>query len=194
MQKLTIQPSMLEQDLVALHTGTTQSKEWFHQSVMTILQTPTQSSFAKADRIAEAFVSVDAKLDYIKEQQKLLARLKKQLEVAKSYAKTEVSDALISLGVDKLEGVTISSITATKAIDKSVAKLEVLDEDALFNRGFFKVELDKEAVEKALLSADQRHEVEQYADMKIELIHKPSTIRINKRKTVAQDEPMSLAA
>jgi len=194
MQNLTPKNSQLEQDLISLHTGTTQSKEWFHQSVMNILKAPTQSSFAKADSIAEAFTSLDAKIDYIKEQQRVLANLKKQLELAKSLAKVEVSNALISLGVTKLEGLAISSITATKATDKSVAKLEILDEDELLNRGFFKVEVDTEAVEKALLSADQRHEVEEFADMKIELVHKPATIRINKRKVVAQDEPISIAA
>ena len=194
MQNLTPYTSQLEQDLVALHTGSQQSKEWFTQSVMEILQTPTVSSYIKADRIAEAFVSLDSKIEYIKEQQRLLASLKKQLETAKSIAKEEVSKALTSLGVLKFEGLTISSITATKATDKSVAELEILNEDELLNRGFFKVEVDREAVEKALLSADQRHEVEEFADMKIELVHKPATIRINKRKTVAQEEPTSLAA
>ena len=194
MQKLTTQPSQLEQDLVALHTGTSQSREWFQQSLMNILQAPTQSSFAKADRVAEAFISLDVKIDYIKEQQKILANLKKQLELAKSSAKVEVSNALISLGVTKLEGLAISSITATKATDKSVAKLEILNEDELLNRGFFKVAIDREAVEKALLSVDQRAEVEQFADMKIELVHKPATIRINKRKSFAQEEPTPIAA
>ena len=194
MQNITTQASQLEQDLLALHSGTDESKKWFTQSVMNILKAPTQSSFAKADRIAEVFLSLDAKIDYIKEQQRLLASLKKQLEHAKSTAKVEVSNALTSFGVTKLEGLAISSITATKATDKSVAKLEILDEDELLNRGFFKVEVDKEAVEKALLSADQRHEVEQFADMTIELVHKPATIRINKRKTLAQDEPTQIAA
>ena len=144
--------------------------------------------------MAEVFTSIDVKIDYIKEQQKLLASLKKQLEQAKTYAKVEVSDVLISLGVSKLEGLAISSITASKPTDKSVAILEILDEDALLNAGYFKVEIDREAVEKALLSADQRHEVEQYANMTIELVHKPATIRINKRKTLAQDEPTQIAA
>jgi len=194
MQKLTTQSSQLEQDLIALHSGTTQSKEWFNQSVMNILKAPIQSSFAKADRVAEAFTSLDVKIDYIKEQQKLLASLKKQLELAKTYAKIEVSNSLISLGVTKLEGLAVSSITATKATDKSVARLVILDEDELLNRGFFKIELDKEAIEKALLSADQRDEVKDYADMTIELVHKPATIRINKRKSLAQEEPTQIAA
>jgi len=194
MQNLTTQSSVLEQDLIALHSGTSQSKEWFNQSVMNILKAPTQSSFAKADRIAEVFTSIDVKIDYIKEQQKLLASLKKQFELAKTYAKVEVSNSFVSLGVLKLEGLAISSITATKATDKSVAKLVILNEDELLNRGFFKVELDKEAIEKALLSADQRDEVSEFADMSIELVHKPATIRINKRKSLAQDEPIAIAA
>ena len=194
MKNLTTQTSVLEEDLLALHSGTPQSKEWFNQSVMNILNAPTQSSFAKADRVAEVFTSIDVKIDYIKEQQKLLASIRKQLETAKAYAKVEVSDALISLGVMKLEGLAISSITASKATDKSVAKLEILNEDELLNRGFFKVELDREAIEKALLSADQREEIEEYANMTIELVHKPATIRINKRKTVAQEELTQIAA
>jgi hypothetical protein len=194
MQNLTAQPSQLEQDLIALHTGTSQSKQWFTQSVMNILQAPTVSSFMKADRVAEAFISLDAKIDYLKEQQQLLASLKKQLELAKAYGKEELSKALLSLGVTKLEGLTISSITATKATDKSVAKLEILDENALFNAGYFTIALDREEIERALLSADQRHEVEQYADMTIEIVHKPATIRINKRKSFAQEEPTSIAA
>ena len=194
MQTLITHPSQLEQDLVALHTDTAKSKEWFQQSVMNILKAPTLSSFVKADRIAEAFVSLDVKIEYIKEQQRVLATLKKQLDTAKSVAKVEVSNALTSLGVEKLEGLSISSITAIEATDKSVATLEILDEDALLNRGYFTIELDKKAIEKALISADQRDEVEAFADMKIELVHKPATIRINKRKTVAQDEPISLAA
>ena len=194
MQNLTTKTPALEQDLVALHNDSSKSREWFYQSVINILQAPVQSSFAKVDSIAEAFISLEAKIDYIKEQQKLLASLKKQLELAKSLAKVEVSNAFVSFGVMKLEGLAISSITASKATDKSVTKLEILDEKSLLNAGYFKVELDTEAIEKALLSADQRHEVEKYADMKIEQVHKPATIRINKRKSFAQDEPTQIAA
>jgi len=67
----------LEQDLLALHTGNSQSKQYFYQSVMNILQVPKMSSFQKADAISHAFVSLDARVAYIKEQQKLLANLKK---------------------------------------------------------------------------------------------------------------------
>lgn len=177
----------LEQDLIALHTGNDQAKKWFSQSVKEILESKL-SSFSKSDVIAEAFISIDAKIDYIKEQQALLSNLKKQLELAKTYAKEEVSNTLLSFGVSKLEGLKVSSITATKPTNKSVAKLEILNKDELLKLGYFKVVLDEEAVEEALLSADKRPEVEEFADMKIETISKRATIRINKRKSLSQDD------
>ena len=183
-----------EQDLIALHTGNVQARNWFYQSVINILENPNLSSFTKADQIADAFISLDSKLDYIVEQQRLLASLKKQIEIAKELAKEEVSKALLSFGVTKLEGMKVSSITASKETVKSVAKLEILNEDELLKAGYFKVELDLQAIEEALLSADKREEVQDYADMKIEKVVKSATIRINKRKNGLASDELSLAA
>lgn len=191
---ITQQTSSLERDLLALHTGNTQSKEWFCQSVMNILETPTLSSFAKVDKLAEVFNSIDARISYIKTQQTLLATVKKQLEIAKALAKQEVSECLLSLGVeDKIEGLSVSSISVIKETQTQKASLEILDESKLYEKGYYRIDLDYEAIESALLSADKRHEVEQYADMKVETVIKPATIRINKRKIVT-DATSSLAA
>lgn len=179
----------LEQDLIALHTGNIQAKQWFYKSVINILENQKLSSFTKADQIADTFISLDSKLDYIVEQQRLLSSLKKQIEIAKELAKEEVSKALLSFGVIKLEGMKVSSITASKETVKSIAKLQILNEDELLRAGYFKVELDLQAVEEALLSADKRAEVQDYADMKIEKVIKGATIRINKRKNgLSNDE------
>lgn len=184
----------LEQDLIALHTGNVQARDWFRQSITNILENPKLTSFYKCDAISEAFISLDVKLQYLKEQQRLLANLKKQLEIAKDLAKEEVSKALVSFGVNKLEGMKVSSITASKESVKSVAKLEILNKEALLRAGYFKVELDIPAVEEALLSADKRAEIQDYADMKIEKVVKGATIRINKRKGGLEDDELSLAA
>ena len=183
-----------EQDLIAQHTGKVQTRNWFYQSVINILENPNLSSFTKADQIADAFISLDSKLDYIVEQQRLLASLKKQIEIAKELAKEEVSKALLSFGVTKLEGMKVSSITASKETVKSVAKLQILNKDELLKAGYFKVELDLQAIEEALLSADKREEVQDYADMKIEKVVKSATIRINKRKNGLASDELSLAA
>lgn len=184
----------LEQDLIALHTGNNQAKQWFYQSVINILENQNLTAFTKADQIADAFISLDSKLDYIIEQQRLLANLKKQIEIAKELAKEEVSKALLSFGVTKLEGMKVSSITASKETVKSVAKLQILNEEELLKNGYFKVELDLQAIEEALLSGDKREEVQDYADMKIEKVVKGATIRINKRKNGLACDELSFAA
>lgn len=184
----------LEQDLIALHTGNVQARNWFYQSVISILENQNLTSFTKADQIADAFISLDSKLDYIVEQQRLLVSLKKQIEIAKELAKEEVSKALLSFGVTKLEGMKVSSITASKETVKSVAKLQILNEDELLKAGYFKVELDLQAIEESLLSADKREEVKDYADMKIEKVVKNATIRINKRKNGLATDELSIAA
>ena len=184
----------LEQDLIALHTGNNQAKQWFYQSVISILENQNLSSFSKCDAISDAFISLDSKLDYIIEQQRLLASLKKQIEIAKELAKEEVSKALLSFGVTKLEGMKVSSITASKETVKSVAKLQILNEDELLKAGYFKVELDLQAVEEGLFSADKREDIQDYADMKIEKVIKGATIRINKRKNGLVSDELSLVA
>lgn len=76
----------------------------------------------------------------------------------------------------------------------TVAKLQILNEDELLKAGYFKVELDLEAIEEALLSADKREEVQDYADMKIEKVIKGGTIRINKRKNGLASDELLIAA
>ncbi len=190
---LTTQSSKLEQELVGLYNDSSNSKEWFYDSIIAILENQNISHYKKSDTISEIFTSIDSKIDYIKEQQKLLANLKKQLELARSNGKEQVAKALSSFGIRKIEGLAYSSITVSEATQKINSKLLILNEKALLHAGFFTVVLDTKAVEEALLSADQRHEVEEFADMEISTIDKPTSIRINKRKSLPS-EPTQLAA
>ena len=181
------QSTPLEQSIVGLHTNNPETKEWFYGSIVTLLQNEAMPYFTKADKIANAFMSIDSKIHYIKEQTKLLQQIKKQLELSRSNAKEQVAKALTSFDVSKLEGVAISSITVTPASETSKTYVTPINKDALIRAGYFTVVVDMEAVEEALYSADQRHEVEEYVDVRIETIQKPASIRINKRKVVKSD-------
>ena len=181
------QSTPLEQSIVGLHTNNLETKEWFYGSIVSILENEHLPYFTKADRIANAFMTIDSKIAYIKEQTKLLQQVRKQLETSRSNAKEEVAKALDSFGVTKLEGVACSSITINPASETSKTLLEPIDKDALIRGGYFTVIVDMEAVEEALYSADQRQEVENYVNTRIETTQKPASIRINKRKVVTSD-------
>ncbi len=181
------QSTPLEQSIVGLHTNNPETKEWFFGSIVSILQNEAMPYFTKADKIANAFMTIDSKILYIKEQTKLLQQVKKQLELSRTNAKEQVAKALTSFDVSKLEGVTVSSITVNPASETSKTYVEALDKDSLIGAGYFTVIVDMEAVEAALYSADQRHEVEDYVNTRIETTQKPASIRINKRKVVTSD-------
>ena len=183
----------LEQSIMRLHTDNTENREWFYGTVVSILEDARLPFFTKTDRLASALLSIDARAEYIKEQIKLLQHMKKQLELSRTNAKTEVAKAFTSFGIDKLEGVQVSSITVVPAKETSKTKIRILDENALIKAGFFTVVVDEAAVEEALYSADQGHEVEAYVDTTIETTQKPAIIRINKRKSLPT-EPTQIEA
>lgn len=187
------QSTPLEQSIMRLHTNNQENKEWFYGTIVSILENENLPYFTKADRIASALISIDVKITYIKEQTKLLQHMRKQLELSRNNAKQEVSSALSSFGIDKLEGVRVSSITTVPATKMSKTKIRILNEDALIKAGYFTVIVDEKAVEEALYLADQRHEVEAYVEATIETSTKSSSIRINKRKSLST-EPTQIEA
>ena len=187
------QSTSLEKSLIRLHTNNKENKEWFYGTIISILENESLPYFTKADRIASAFISIDSKIEYIKEQSKLLQHMRKQLELSRTNAKHEVSKALSSFGTDKLEGVKVSSVTTSPATETSKTKIRILNEDALIKAGYFNVIVDEKAVEEALYHGDQRHEVEAYVEATVETTIKPATIRINKRKSLST-EPTQIEA
>ncbi len=188
------QSTSLEQSIMRLHTDNPENREWFYGTVVSILENENLPFFAKTDKISSALLSIDSKINYIREQTKILQNIKKQLELSRNKAKEEVAKALGSFGIDKLEGIKVSSITITPATETNKPKIDILDEDALIKAGFFSVIVDKKAIEEALYSADQRYEVEAFVKTYIETKKKPATIRINKRKSLSTEEPIQIEA
>lgn len=192
--ELTIQTPELEKTLYALHTGNPQSKEWFTNALRSILEDRHQPFFHKADTIAETLVSVDQKIDYLQEQIKKITALKKQLELSLSTAKEEVAKVLLSYGLDRLDGVTVSSITVTPAKEELKNNIVIHDELSLIQAGYFTATLDKESVANALHSADESGEVEDFAMLDTTIVHKPASIRINKKRALTDSDDLRMAS
>ncbi len=184
----------LEKFISSLHSDNPETQSWFYEAVVGILEDKYLPSFTKADRIAEVFSDLEMKLTYLKEQQQIMQQLRKQLDHAKNNAKAQVAKALKSFGVDKIEGVLVSSITVQPSGENSKMSLEVTDPQALIDTGYFTVSVDEDAVREALSSADRRAEVEDYVRVTIETTEKPETIRINKRRTKSANNPQLEAA
>jgi len=126
------------------------------------------------DYVAFAIDNIDGQIERIKDAQKRLAQLKKDVEGQKENIKIGGAKWLQSAGIDKLKGLVTSSMTIyTPAERKEVV---VDNEDALINAGYFKQVLDKTAVKKAIL-ADEKVE-----GAHIEITHREAELKINKAR------------
>ena len=163
----------------SLHTNNEQIKLLFKQEIKNLLEDENKKEFEKADSIAEMFLDVDEKIDYIKSQIKLLNTIKKQLETSKQNAKEIISELLLEYGIDRLNGLIISSITITPKKEEVKENIIVKDEESLIKLGYAKV--DEKKLKDALYN-DKYNEIEPYIDIELDNIIKPSTIKINKRK------------
>jgi len=165
--------------LYSLHTDNNQTKLIFKEEIKNLLEDKNKKEFEKADLIAEMFLDIDEKIDYLKSQIKLLNTIKKQLETSKQKAKEIIAEIFEEYGIDRLNGVIVSSLTITPSKEEVKEHIVVKDEEALIKLGYAKVD-DKKL--KEALYTDKYNEIESYIDIELKNVFKPSTLKINKRK------------
>ena len=163
-----------------------ESKDWLKREFKTILE--SEKDFTrKADYIGYSILGIDKKIVGIDEEIKELQELKKNLKAAKEVAATVGAEIFTEYGINKLEGMGISSITLTKEQIKTKTKLRILNEDALLKEGYFKVVLDEEAIIQAYSKADERKELLDFCEVSLESEKIPSKLKINKKKGINSD-------
>jgi len=160
-----------------------ESKAWLREEFKAILESDKHYT-RKADYIGFSIASIDDKVKSIDEEIKELQQLKKNLKEAKEIAQEVGAEVFAEYGVQKLEGIGISSITINEMKEKTKEILLISNEDKLIELGYFKKVLDEEKVKDALLDADNRQKILAYADIKISKEIIPAKLRINKKRGV----------
>ena len=133
----------------------------------------TTSPESVADYIALSVQNLDDRLTKIKDAENQIKALKVEIVNQISTIKHGSAEWLSSAGIDKLNGLYISSISISAPKPKE--ELKIVNEDALINAGYFKTTLDKTAVKNAIKDGV---EIE---GATIEITHEPEGLRINKR-------------
>jgi hypothetical protein len=164
--------------IMHLHTKNEQTKLLFKEEIKLLLESD-KKEYEKSDLIAEMIINLDEKIDYIKSKISFLNSIKKQLETNKQIAKEVIAECLKEYGIEKIEGLQISSITIIPSKEEIKEKIKIKDEKSLINLGYAKV--DEKKIQKALYT-DKYNEIEPFIDIEVEHIKKPLSIRINKRK------------
>ena len=164
-----------------------ESQEWLKREFRTILESDKDFT-RKADYIGFSIASIDNKIDGIEEEIKELQELKANLKAAKEIALTKGAEIFQEYGIDKIEGLGISSITITKESIKTKTKLKVLNEDALIKEGYFKVVLDTDSIIEAYSKADERAKILNYCEVSLITEKSNAKLKINKKRGVNNTE------
>ena len=166
-----------------LEGASPQSIEYLKGEFRAILESDKDYT-RKADYIGFSIASIDDKIDSIDEEIKELQALKKTLKEAKEISQEVGAEIFSEYGIDRLEGVGISSITISEGKQKIKEHLIIQKdkEDILIALGYYKRVVDEEAVFQALCGADTRSKIESFAE--IEIINETSQakLKINKRR------------
>lgn len=179
-----------ERDIEGANSSNT---DWLKTAFQSILESDKHFT-SKADYIGFSILSFDEKVQSLDEQIKELQAVKKRLKEAKEIALTVGAEVLTQYGIDKLEGMGISSITITTAKDNVATELVVTDEEALMELGYYLKVLDTNRVMEEFTKADERGRLVPYCDVVITKSTTLPKLKINKRRSANTTDPINLVS
>jgi hypothetical protein len=163
-------------------TDNTQAKSWLKGEFKTILESEKEFT-RKTDYIGFSLLSIDQKVQSIDEEIKELQTLKRGLREAKAIALEIGAEVLAEYGIDRLEGMGVSSITLSDPTMSIKTSLKIFDHEELIRAGYFKRVVDEEAVLAALCGADERERLKDFCEVDLLVTKKPPKLKVNKRRS-----------
>ena len=174
-----------------METISSSQTEWFASHVREIL-TSDKHFYSKTDYLGQCLIELQNKIDYLSEDIKAMQFLKRKLAESKQLAQQIIADEMMKLGVDRLDGVSISSLTITPEKTKHEQKISFKNPDALMKLGYFKVSLDEEAVREEMKTLEGMERIDPYIEMVSVTETVPAKIKVNQRRSNANNQAKEL--
>lgn len=159
----------------------TSQKDWFKKYIVEVLES-SKPYYAKADYIGLSIQELQNKIDYISSDIKELRELKKRLREAKNIALEVIASVLKEYGIDKIEGVAISSLTITPPKTKVKEDIEIIDSNALMSLGYTKVTVDEEAIKKDISNPQRLAKIKEFIKVNKTTQKIPAKIKVNAKR------------
>ena len=138
----------------------------------------------KCDYIGHSIIAIDDKINLLDNEIKQLQDYKKKLKSAKNIALEVGAIVFKQYGISKIEGAAISSITTTTGVKMQKAVVNITNEQALIEQGFYKKVVDEKKVQAAYANNEYKELILKYANIDYTTKITPSKLKINKRRTI----------
>ena len=177
----------LERDIESV---TSNSVHWLKERFKEVLESDKDAS-RKCDYLGYSILNLDAKLSLLEEEIKELRYLKEHLTSAKSLALEVGAELFGEYGINKLEGMGISSITVYQPIHTPKLIITVKNEHELIKAGFVKEVVDIASIKEAYESGQYKKLIEEHCEVSFEAKEEPKRLKINKRRSSNNQESVS---
>jgi len=154
---------------------------WFQGYMREVLESD-KPYYVKADYIGLSIQEIQNKIDYLASDIREMTALKKSLLDAKDIALEATATVLEEYGIDRMDGVSISSITITPKKTKLKETLRIINADALIELGYCKVVLDEKAIKDAMLTIESMHEIEEFIELDVNKEVIPAKVKVNQKR------------
>jgi hypothetical protein len=169
-----------------VHNTTDKNREWLKEEFRAILESDKDYT-RKADYLGFSVLSIDQRIQSIDEELKELQSLKKSLKSAKEIVLVTGAEIFLEYGIDKIDGAGISSITVTRATTVDKSKIIIDNAEALIEAGLYRKVVDEAMVAQFYTSDKYADVIQDNAHIEVTSTPKPAKIRINKRRTSANN-------
>ena len=164
-----------------LSVGSDSSLDWFRDTIRTILESPKET-YIKADSIALSISDIESRISYISDEIKAMTAIKKRLSLAKTTAQEIVAEVMAEYGVDKIEGVAVSSLSVTPEKKTYKEKITVKDERKLMELGYVNFSVDLESIATDITDMQKFKDLDKYISVDIIETVSNAKVRINKKR------------
>jgi len=164
-----------------LSVSSDSSLDWFRDTIRTILESPKET-YIKADSIALSISDIESRISYISDEIKAMTAIKKRLSLAKTTAQEIVAEVMAEYGVDKIEGVAVSSLSVTPEKKTYKEKITVKDERKLMELGNVNFSVDLESIATDITDMQKFKDLDKYISVDIIETVSNAKVRINKKR------------
>jgi hypothetical protein len=169
----------LEKDI---QVATMANKEWLKSRLCGILESNKEST-AKADYLGLSLLSIDESVKSIDEEISELKALKDSLKLAKEVALEVGAEVFENYGIEKLEGLRVSSLTIHHPVVTPKVNFTVTNPQALIDAGFRKEVLDMDKLKECYNNGEYLDLINAHCDISITRETKTKKLKVNKRRS-----------
>lgn len=158
------------------------NKEYLQSRLREILESNKEST-AKCDYLALSLLSIDESVKSIDEEISELKALKDSLKLAKEIALEVGAGVFEQYGIEKLEGLRISSLTIHHPVVTPKVNFTVTNPQALIDAGFRKEVLDIEKIKECYNNGEYLELINAHCDISLTRETKAKKLKVNKRRS-----------